>query len=138
MHDMDEGDEIEVRHHRRRRPAVAHGETAAGRYDRASRQSAHPYTSASVPAMREAMGADWRREAPQQDSWSSAAHLDPPRDDRRPNPVSDPHRPLDITDPRYVTRRSAPTPGNPWSAAHRLERAEPFNPKGGHQDDTPE
>ena len=55
--------------------------------------------------------------------------------DRRP--LHDPHRPLDITDYRYVTRRSAPEPGNPYSAAHRLERAEPFRLRGGHQDDTP-
>jgi hypothetical protein len=82
------------------------------------------------------MGAEWRGGRAEQDNWSSAAHLDPPRQDRRP--LHDPYRPLDITDHRYVTRHSAPTPGNPYSAAHRLERAEPFNPKGGHQDDAPE
>jgi hypothetical protein len=131
---MHEDDEVEVRRHRRKRPSVAHGETAAG-HDRASRQSTHPYTSASVPAMREALGEDWRPGV--QDSWSSAAHMDPPRDDRRP--AHDPFRPLDITDPRYVTRRSAPTPGNPYSAAHRLHAAEGYRPTGGgHEDETPE
>jgi hypothetical protein len=135
MRDMDEDDEIEVRHHRRRRPSVAHGETAALRHDRSGRHSTHPYNAVHAPAMREAMLENWRPEA-RQDSWSSAAHLDPPRDDRRP--AHDPFRPLDITDPRYVTRRSAPEPGNPYSAAHRLHRAEPFSPKGGHQDDAPE
>jgi hypothetical protein len=131
---MHEDDHVEVRHHRRKRPSVAHGEVASARHDRAGRSAVHPYTSASVPTMREAMLEDWRPEA-RQDSWSSAAHMDPPRDDRRP--AHDPHRPLDITDHRYVTRRSAPEPGNPYSAAHRLERAEPFRPRGGHQDDTP-
>ena len=135
MRDMDEDDEIEVRHHRRRRPSVAHGETAALRHDRSGRHSTHPYNAVHAPAMREAMLENWRPEA-RQDSWSSAAHLDPPRDDRRP--AHDSFRPLDITDPRYVTRRSAPEPGNPYSAAHRLHRAEPFSPKGGHQDDAPE
>jgi hypothetical protein len=135
MHEDDLG-EIHVRQHRRKRPAVAHGETAAARHDRASRHSTHPYTSASVPAIREALGEGWRREAPRQDSWSSASQLEAPQMDRRP--LHDPHRPLDITDHRYVTRRSAPTPGNPYSAAHRLHRAEPFSPKGGHEDDEPE
>jgi hypothetical protein len=135
MRDMDEDDDVAVRAHRRRRARseVAHGETAAARHDRAGR-SAYPYTAGHAPAMREALGEDWRPEA-RQDSWSSGAHLDPPRDDRRPG--HDPFRPLDITDERYVTRRSAPEPGNPYSAAHRLERAEPFRPRGGHQDDTP-
>jgi hypothetical protein len=133
---MHEGDDVAVRAHRRRRARseMAHGDTAAVRHDRASRHSTHPYTSASVPAMREAMLEDWRPGV-QQDSWSSAAQLDAPQPDRRP--LHDPHRPLDITDRRYVTRRSAPEPGNPYSAAHRLERAEPFRPRGGHQDDTP-
>jgi hypothetical protein len=139
MRELDQGDDVAVRAHRRRRARseMAHGETAAARHDRASRHSTHPYTSASVPAMREALGEDWRPEAPQQDSWSSAAHMEPPREDRRP--AHDPYRPvLDVTDHRYLTRRSAPPPGNPYSAAHRLERAEPFSPKGGHQDDEPE
>ena len=55
----------------------------------------------------------------------------------RRRPLRDPHRPLDITDRRYVTQRTAQEPENPYSAAHRLERAEPFRPRGGHQDDTP-
>ena len=71
MHEMDEGDEIEVRHHRRRRPSVAHGETAAARHDRASRHSTYPYTSASVPTILEATLEDWRPGV-HQDSWSSA------------------------------------------------------------------
>jgi hypothetical protein len=95
---MREGEHIEVRGHRRRRPSVAHGETAAGRHDRASR-ALYPYTGASVPAMREALDEDWRPGV-SQDSWSSAAHMDPPRDDRRP--AHDPYRPMDITDRRYV------------------------------------
>jgi hypothetical protein len=131
--DEDEGAEVEVHAHRRRRARseMAHGEAASARHDRASRHSTtYPYTSAAVPAMREALGEDWRPEA-QQDSWSSAAHMDPPRGDRRP--LHDPYRPLDITD----TQRTAPEPGNPYSSAHRLERAEPFRPRGGHQDDTP-
>ena len=68
---------------RRARSEMAHGETAAARHDRGSRHSTHPYTSASVPAIREALGEDWRPEAPQQDSWSSASQLDAPRPDRR-------------------------------------------------------
>jgi hypothetical protein len=132
---MHKDDDIEVRRHRRKRPSVAHGETAAARHDRASRHSTHPYNAVHAPAMAEARGEDWRPKAPQQDSWSSASQLDAPRPDRRP--LHDPHRPLDITDHRYVTRRSAPEPGNPYSAAHRLQRAEPFRPRGGHQDDTP-
>jgi len=130
---MHENEDVEVRRHRRKRPSVAHGETAAVRHDRASR-SVYPYTAEHAPAIREALGEEWRPGV-RQDSWSSAAHMDPPRDDRRP--AHDPHRPLDITDHRYVTRRSAPEPGNPYSSAHRLERAEPFRPRGGHQDDTP-
>ena len=131
---MLEDDEVEVRRHRRKRPGMAAGEMAAGRHDRASR-AAYPYTGANAPAMREAMAEDWRHGKAVQDSWSSAAHLDPPQMDRRP--LHDPFRPLDITNHRYVTRRTAPEPGNPYSAAHRLERAEPFRPRGGHQDDTP-
>ena len=132
---MHEDDDVEVRRHRRKRPGMAAGEMAAGRHDRASRQAVHPYTAASAPAIREALGEDWRGPKAQQDSWSSAAHMDPPRDDRRP--AHDPFRPLDITDRRYVTQRTAQEPENPYSAAHRLERAEPFRPRGGHQDDTP-
>jgi hypothetical protein len=132
---MHEDDDVEVRRHRRKRPGMAAGEMAAGRHDRASRQAVHPYTAASAPAIREALGEDWRGPKAQQDNWSSGAHMDPPQMDRRP--LHDPYRPLDITDRRYVTRRSAPEPGNPYSAAHRLERAEPFRPRGGHQDDTP-
>ena len=57
---MHEDDDVEVRRHRRKRPGMAAGETAAGRHDRASRQAAHPYTAASAPAIREALGEDWR------------------------------------------------------------------------------
>jgi hypothetical protein len=138
MHDMHEDDGVAVRAHRRRRARseMAHGETAAARHDRGSRHSTHPYTSASVPAIREALGEDWRPEAPQQDSWSSASQLEAPQPDRRP--LHDPYRPAPITEPRHVSHRTSPTPGNPYSAAAWLHRAEPFNPKGGHEDDTPE
>ena len=62
MHDMDESVDVAVRAHRRRRARseVAHGESAAGRLDRGSRQVSYPYTGSHVPAMREAMGEDWR------------------------------------------------------------------------------
>jgi hypothetical protein len=73
---MHEDDDVEVRRHRRKRPGMAAGEMAAGRHDRASRQAVHPYTAASAVAIREARGEDWRPEA-RQDSWSSAAHMEP-------------------------------------------------------------
>ena len=111
---MHEDDEVEVRRHRRKRPGMAAGETAAGRHDRASRHSTHPYNAVHAPAIREAMDEDWRPEA-RQDSWSSAAQLEAPQPDRRP--LHDPHRPQDITDHRYVTQRSAPEPGNPYCGA---------------------
>jgi hypothetical protein len=131
---MHEDDDVKVRRHRRKRPSVAHGETAVARHDRASRQATNFYNASHAPVMRQAAGEDWGGGRAQQDSWSSAAHMDPPRDDRRP--AHDPFRPLDITDHRYVTRRSAPEPGNPYSAAHRLERA-PIRSRGGHEDDLP-
>src|SRR6516165_5622549 len=131
---MREDDDVEVRRHRRKRPGMAAGEMAAGRHDRASRQAVHPYPAASAPAIREALGEDWRPEA-RQDSWSSAAQMNPPRYDRRP--ASDPFRPADITDRRYVTTRTAPPASNPYSAAARLLR-DVLRPKGGHEDDEPE
>jgi hypothetical protein len=108
---MHEDDDVEVRRHWRKRPGMTAGEMAARRHDRASRQAVHPYTAASAPAIREALGEDWRGPKAQQDSWSSAAHMDPPRDDRRP--AHDPFRPLDITDHRCVTQRTAAEPGEP-------------------------
>jgi hypothetical protein len=138
MHDIDEGDDVAVRAHRRRRARseMAHGESAAVRHDRGSRQAGYPYNAVHAPAMREAMLDDWRPEA-RQDSWSSAAHMDPPRDNRRP--AHDPFRPAPITEPRHVSHRTSPTPGNPYSAAHRLHAAKGWHPEGGgHEDDTPE
>src|SRR6516164_5506787 len=77
---MHEDDDVEVRRHRRKRPGMAAGEMAAGRHDRASGQAVYPYTAASAPAIREALGEDWRGPKAQQDKWSSGARMGVARD----------------------------------------------------------
>ena len=61
------------------------------------------------------------------------AELQPPKPDRGPRSG---HEPADITgDHQYLSERSAPTPHNPLSAAHELQKAA-YEECSGHEDDT--